>query len=284
MTMEHTTSSLRLRWILGAVLLGGPAFGCDQVERIEQDGDGGNQNAAPRAVQAIFDQKCATAGCHDATTAQAGLSLAPGAEIVGKPSSQSPLPLVELGNPNGSYLVVKILPTPPEGTERAMALMPIGAPLTGEELALIMGWIAGAPLEGGGTGGSTGGDGSGTGGGDGVADDGGSDTGGGDTGSGEPIMASAAVQAIFDASCTGGMGCHGESPALGLSLVAGADLNVMTSQGDPLVVPGDAESSPLKTKLDPEPPYGSRMPIGTPLSPDDIATVAEWINMLSNAG
>lgn len=45
-----------------------------------------------------------------------------------------------------------------------------------------------------------------------------------------------------------------------------------------LVVKGNAESSALFTKLGKTPPFGSRMPTGTPLSDSDIACVKAWID------
>jgi len=127
------------------------AAGCTQVEKLEDDGGSGNAGI-PTEVQRAFDESCAISSCHDSAARQGGLDLsataAPG--IIGGQSSQSDLPLVELGNVQGSYLAVKMLPNPPAGSQ-----MPIGVPPGVDNptnIAIILGWIAGAPLPGGGGG------------------------------------------------------------------------------------------------------------------------------------
>ncbi|MCH9687695.1 MAG: hypothetical protein K0V04_40065 [Deltaproteobacteria bacterium] len=131
---------------------------CNELERIDQGDDGGVQ--IPDEVQRAFESSCNMAGCHDASAA-GGLELtataAPG--IIGAPSEGSPLPLVELGNVQGSYLAVKILAEAPAGTTRTGARMPLGGNFddtqTAIDSAIILGWIAGAQLPGGGGGGET---------------------------------------------------------------------------------------------------------------------------------
>ncbi len=137
-----TASSLAA---LGLVL---PA--CPQIEKVEGEGPGGG---IPTEVQRAFNDSCALAGCHDSSSRQGGLDLSPtgSPNIIGGMSSQSDLPLVELGNVPGSYLALKLLPNPPSGSA-----MPIGI-TPGVDNAIILGWIAGASLPGGGEGGSEGG-------------------------------------------------------------------------------------------------------------------------------
>ena len=72
------------------------ASGCVQVEKLDDAGD-----SVPTEVQRVFDERCATSGCHDSGTRQAGLSLAASdaAGIIGRPSTQnSAYALVELGS------------------------------------------------------------------------------------------------------------------------------------------------------------------------------------------
>ncbi|RMG99261.1 MAG: hypothetical protein D6705_03695 [Deltaproteobacteria bacterium] len=151
---------------------------------------GGDTGGAeiPAPVQDVFDRRCAFAGCHGMGTAQGGLSLdaAASGSIVGGPSSAG-IPMVTIGDICDSYLAIKLLP--PEnnrcGVQPSGDPMPPGPrddPALQVDLALVLGWIAGADLgAGGGTtsdtagssGGTTGGSDTGT---------GGSDTGTGTTG------------------------------------------------------------------------------------------------------
>ena len=135
-------------WIFGGLVV---ASGCVQVEKLDEAGQ-----AVPTEVQRVFDTRCATGGCHDSSTRQAGLSLeaSDAAGIIGQPSSQNgSFSLVELGSVETSYLAAKILPTPPTGVDLVGDIMPPGADLSNNELAtdvaIILGWIAGAELPGG---------------------------------------------------------------------------------------------------------------------------------------
>lgn len=125
---------------------------CTQLEPIDDGGAGAAR--IPDEVQRAFDDSCATAGCHDAASRQGGLDLSATAAptIIGGASTQSELPLVELGNVEGSYLALKLLPEPPAGVR-----MPVGGDVEGIDNAIILGWIAGATLPGGGVEGTTGG-------------------------------------------------------------------------------------------------------------------------------
>lgn len=144
------TPTSRIATILAAAAVSLSSGACTQLEKID-DGGGGAQ--IPDEVQRAFDESCATAGCHDANTQQAGLNLSAGASasVIDGSASQASLPLVELGNVEGSYLAIKILePMPPTG-ER----MPPGRE-PGANEAIIIGWIAGLSLPGGGDAGSDG--------------------------------------------------------------------------------------------------------------------------------
>lgn len=143
-----------LTFAIGVLALGG----CEQVKRVDDPNDGG---AIPTAVQEAFDRQCNLAGCHDSAGNQQGLVLeaSASASIIGRMAQQSPLPLVELGNVPGSYLAIKILPDSALmelDITRTMLRMP-NVPITPEiqeDVAIILGWIAGAELPGGAEGGT----------------------------------------------------------------------------------------------------------------------------------
>lgn len=104
-------------------------------------GDPGVNFAAQ--IQPIFDASCASAGCHNQSSAQAGLVLAAGASfgnLVNVPSSQQPgLRRVQPGDPDASYLVRKLEGGPAITGGR----MPLNrTPLSGDEIILIRQWIA----------------------------------------------------------------------------------------------------------------------------------------------
>lgn len=103
----------------------------------------------PEAVQRAFETSCIAQGCHDAASSAAGLSLeaADSPAIVGGASSQSPLPLVTVGELERSYMAVKLLPDAqlPAGTERFEDRMPQDGltPDDVEPVNTILAWIAG---------------------------------------------------------------------------------------------------------------------------------------------
>jgi hypothetical protein len=97
------------------------------------------------------------------------------------------------------------------------------------------------------------------------------------------------VQAIFSSRCAGG-GCHIDStnpPILGGSLdlspaqAGPCIINVAADQSptQQRVVPGSPDMSYLLCKVDPSCTaiLGSRMPLGAPLSSDDVAVLRAWI-------
>jgi hypothetical protein len=89
--------------------------------------------------------------------------------------------------------------------------------------------------------------------------------------------------AVFQAHCSAA-GCHGPTaPAAGLDLaspgVAERVVGHAASEcaGYVLADPENAEASLLVEKLGPEPPCGSRMPLGATLDDATIACVKAWI-------
>ncbi len=150
--VNHSRFALHSLAALGLCLC---ATACNELEKI--DDEGGSGAGIPDEVQRAFDAQCNVPGCHDSGASAGGLDLsataAPG--IIGGESTQSSLPLVELGNVQGSYLAIKMLETVPDGVLRSGAPMPLGGDLESVDNAIILGWIAGASLPGGGEGGET---------------------------------------------------------------------------------------------------------------------------------
>ncbi|KYF79213.1 hypothetical protein BE11_51015 [Sorangium cellulosum] len=87
----------------------------------------------------MITAKCANAGCHDANSKQAGLSLASGWEtsIRGQTSACGGMVLVP-GDPDASSVYGKVTPNPPCNNR-----MPLGAaPLSDAEITCLHDFIA----------------------------------------------------------------------------------------------------------------------------------------------
>lgn len=104
-----------------------------------------------RVQKGIFDQSCTAAGCHNPQTAAAGLILTAafsydalvGVTPTTPAAAQAGLQLVRPFDPDGSFLLIKLLnPAPGQGSR-----MPQGAePLSAGEIQTVREWIeAGAP-------------------------------------------------------------------------------------------------------------------------------------------
>ncbi|MFN1833836.1 hypothetical protein AB2B38_001135 [Balneola sp. MJW-20] len=88
------------------------------------------------------------------------------------------------------------------------------------------------------------------------------------------------IQPIFNSTCGGG-GCHVNNTAFGVNLTDyDRTMNSRGNQyGTEVVIIGDAEASPLIDKVEPNPDFGSRMPLGAnPLSPTQIQLIRDWID------
>lgn len=110
--------------------------GCDQVKKIEEEGETGSGGAVPAAVQQRLTESCAIPGCHSGTVAP-DLSEAGGGAWVSQSGAGGPF--VTFGDVDNSYLIEKMFPAPSSGSQ-----MPIGAGvLEPEDLAVIVGWVAG---------------------------------------------------------------------------------------------------------------------------------------------
>lgn len=94
----------------------------------------------------------------------------------------------------------------------------------------------------------------------------------------EPTISN--VLQIFESTCAGG-GCHVGRSASGVRL--DSYQAIIKSQGfqygEAIVQTGNAEESPLINKIEDNPEFGSRMPLGrAPLSEKDIKLIKSWIN------
>lgn len=90
------------------------------------------------------------------------------------------------------------------------------------------------------------------------------------------------VEAVFSTSCAGS-GCHwGGSIAPKLSDGYDAVVGVASSAGPEYIAAGDASASYLLAKINGTQADlgggGSQMPLGTPLSEADIATITAWVD------
>jgi hypothetical protein len=140
--------------LLSLVPLAIASVGCEQVTRLE--GEAGP--CIPTAVQAAFDRNCAQGGCHDANGAGAGLSLTASASagVLSATSTQTSMPLVVIGDVDGSYLAHKLVPDPPMpivGVRMPVGYDP-GNAEHAQDVATILAWIAGVELSGCAAGGS----------------------------------------------------------------------------------------------------------------------------------
>ena len=97
-----------------------------------------------------------------------------------------------------------------------------------------------------------------------------------------PMVSAETVQAIFDTKC---LSCHGTSGQLALDDFESKTINVdSTVSGLVLIVPGDHQASYLWHKVNGSHieagGNGSGMPLGTPLSPDEVTSIANYIDGL----
>ncbi len=112
------------------------------------NGDGGTPKITLALLSAeIFTPRCATSGCHSGSNPARGLSLEVdriASEIINVDSKGSDLKHIDPGNPEGSYLFLKV-----RGDDGiAGSRMPPPSPLSEEEIEKIRAWIAaGAPVQ-----------------------------------------------------------------------------------------------------------------------------------------
>jgi hypothetical protein len=136
---------MRLRPALFALLvLSTGCLGSPRVGARSADGTGAGVSPTFSSIaQTILVPSCATSACHGGSSPNNTPALDADlayAQLVGVPSTQSSLNLVEPGHPEQSYLVVKL-----RGTMSAYGgwgeQMPVGSPLSEEDLSAIEAWI-----------------------------------------------------------------------------------------------------------------------------------------------
>ncbi len=126
--------SITLMLAAGALALGG----CDQVKKIDEGSETGGGEGVPGPVQERLTASCATStSCH----ASGGLSPDLSGGSAWLTQSGGGGPYVSFGDLDNSYLVQKMLGSPGiAGT----IMPPPGQPeLAPEDLAVIVGWVAG---------------------------------------------------------------------------------------------------------------------------------------------
>ncbi len=129
--MKHRTA---LCITTGLLALGG----CDQVKKIDQGADtDGPSSLVPAPVQQRLDQSCAIPGCHVPGVTEPDLSEASGGAWVQQSGAGGPF--VTFGDVGNSYIVEKMFPNPSSGGQMPF---PPGV-LEPEDLAVIVGWVAG---------------------------------------------------------------------------------------------------------------------------------------------
>ena len=137
---------MRLWLLLTAALLWASCGGEDSTVGPDGEGEGTLTEASLAQVSEVFAVSCVTSGCHSGGDPAADLSLEGdfAARIVGVDSGQRPdLKLVDPGNPDGSYLLIKVR----GDDEMVSQQMPPGAPLSAEQVEIIRAWIASGAKE-----------------------------------------------------------------------------------------------------------------------------------------
>ena len=137
----------RLSLLLTAALLWASCGGDDStVGPDERAVEGSRTEATLAEVSEVFAVSCTFSGCHSGEQPAGDLSLEGdfAARIVGVASEQrSGFLLVEPGNPDESYLLLKV-----RGDDEIISQqMPPGNPLPAEQVEIIRAWIASGAKE-----------------------------------------------------------------------------------------------------------------------------------------
>ena len=115
--------------------------GDDSTVGPDGDGEGVLTEATLAQVSEVFAVSCALSGCHSGGEPAADMSLEGdfAARIIGVASGQRPdLKLVDPGNPDDSYLLIKV-----RGDDEIVSQrMPPGQVLPAEQVEIIRAWIA----------------------------------------------------------------------------------------------------------------------------------------------
>ena len=137
---------MSLSLLLIAALSWGGCGGDDSTVGPDDDVEGTLTEATLAQVNEVFAVSCTFSGCHSGGEPAADLSLEGdfAARIVGVDSGQRPdFKLVDPGNPNKSYLLIKV-----RGDDEIISQqMPPGAPLSADQVEIIRAWIASGAKE-----------------------------------------------------------------------------------------------------------------------------------------
>ena len=139
---------MRRSLLLVAALLWTGCGGDDSTLGPDDDGEGDGEltEATLAQVSGVFSVSCALSGCHSGGEPTADLSLEGdfAARIIGVASGQRPdLKLVDPGNPDSSYLLIKV-----RGDDEIVSQqMPPGKVLPAEQVEIIRAWIASGAKE-----------------------------------------------------------------------------------------------------------------------------------------
>ena len=137
---------MRRSLLLVAALLWTGCGGDDSTLGPDDDGEGTLTEATLAQVSEVFSVSCALSGCHSGGEPTADLSLEGdfAARIVGVASGQRPdLKLVDPGNPDSSYLLIKV-----RGDDEIVSQqMPPGKVLPAAQVEIIRAWIASGAKE-----------------------------------------------------------------------------------------------------------------------------------------
>jgi hypothetical protein len=260
----------------GAAALVLTLTGCNQLEKLDASGSGGD-GEVPAEVQAAFERSCGNStACHKAGGQSPTLEGAGISGLIGTPST-SGLPLVTLGDTSNSYIAIKMLPDDVIaglGATRVGTRMPqafdyaTGSADTLADTQVILAWIGGATFTGGGeTGGESTGD---------------------PTGGGEPTFTRVQDE-IFKGSCSCHLAAANEPLNGNLSLlVDDAYANIVNVKSleattTNFITPNDPAASYLYLKvtgdfLDVAGGAPDPMPLGgAMLDADKIKLLEDWI-------
>ena len=148
MRSDNTYPPIPLVLALAVVLLGcAPEIGA----RVSSDGSAAAGSRSDIELR-ILVPRCATAGCHAGDPPAVSPRLEEGASwahMVGVPSEEMPsMDLVEPGDPERSYLVLKLRGTAGAQGGSGLRMPPADAPLDAAEVIGVEAWITrGAPSD-----------------------------------------------------------------------------------------------------------------------------------------
>ena len=140
------TKLMQYTLLIAALLWAGCGGDDSTVGPDGSDGEGQLTEATLAQVSEVFAVSCTISGCHSGGDPAGDLSLEGdfAGRIVDVDSGQRPdFKLVDPGNPNKSYLLIKVR----GDDEMVSQQMPPGNPLSAEQVEIIRAWIASGAKE-----------------------------------------------------------------------------------------------------------------------------------------